>query len=198
MRSRRPLRSSDPAAVTAVEEGRAAVEAGEVVSRDEIEASVTVSAPAPCDRSALDLVVARPAQRTIDRLPEKLAIAVLDFVLGPLLDSPHRVGKALRGELTGRFRSGRHLQGVYQIDEGAHAVRWSTSTIARTSIDLADRECPRDERVLGSSNRSRRRVPPYDQYVARAAHTGPMKEVRVPPRTRPDLLGVLVRLVGRG
>jgi mRNA interferase RelE/StbE len=71
-----------------------------------------------------DLVVARPARRTIDRLPEKLAIAVLDFVLGPLLDSPHRVGKALRGELTGLHsaRVGTYRV-VYEIGESEHTVR---------------------------------------------------------------------------
>jgi mRNA-degrading endonuclease RelE of RelBE toxin-antitoxin system len=47
------------------------------------------------------LVVARTARRAIDRLPTRVAIAVLDFLLGPLLENPERVGKPLRGELTG-------------------------------------------------------------------------------------------------
>ena len=71
-----------------------------------------------------DLVVARPAKRTIDRLPEKLAIAVLDFVLGPLLDNPYRVGKALRGDLTGLHSA--HIgvyRVVYEIGEANHTVR---------------------------------------------------------------------------
>lgn len=51
--------------------------------------------------SSWDLVVAGPARRALDRLPPKIAIAVLDFLLGPLLQNPHRVGKPLRGDLTG-------------------------------------------------------------------------------------------------
>jgi mRNA-degrading endonuclease RelE of RelBE toxin-antitoxin system len=47
------------------------------------------------------LIVARTARRAIDRLPTRVAIAVLDFLLGPLLENPERVGKPLRGELTG-------------------------------------------------------------------------------------------------
>jgi len=48
-----------------------------------------------------DLVVAGPARRAIDRLPDKVAVAVLDFLVGPLLTNPHRVGKPLRGDLLG-------------------------------------------------------------------------------------------------
>ena len=71
-----------------------------------------------------DLVVARPARRTIDRLPEKIAVAVLDYLLGPLLDNPHRVGKPLRGDLTG-FLSARvgAYRIVYEIDIDSHAVQ---------------------------------------------------------------------------
>jgi mRNA-degrading endonuclease RelE of RelBE toxin-antitoxin system len=71
-----------------------------------------------------DLVVAGPTQRTIDRLPEKIAVAVLDFMLGPLLDNPYRVGKALRGELTGLHsaRVGTYRV-VYEIHEPDHMVR---------------------------------------------------------------------------
>ena len=59
-----------------------------------------------------DLIVAGPARRTIDRLPGKIAVAVLDFILGPLLENPHRVGKALRGDLVG-LQSAR--VGAYRI-----------------------------------------------------------------------------------
>jgi mRNA interferase RelE/StbE len=71
-----------------------------------------------------DLVVARPARRTIDRLPQKLAIAVLAFMLGPLLNNPHRVGKALRGDLAGLYsaRIGSYRL-AYESDDVARAVR---------------------------------------------------------------------------
>lgn len=51
--------------------------------------------------AAWRLVVAGPARRSLDRLPAKVALAVLDFILGPLTSNPHRVGKPLRGDLAG-------------------------------------------------------------------------------------------------
>ncbi len=71
-----------------------------------------------------DLVVAGPARRAIDRLPHKIALAVLDYLVGPLLENPHRVGKALRGELTGLHsaRVGAYRI-VYEIDQESRTVR---------------------------------------------------------------------------
>ncbi|MFV1969689.1 MAG: type II toxin-antitoxin system RelE/ParE family toxin [Acidimicrobiia bacterium] len=62
--------------------------------------------------------MAGPARRAIDRLPAKIAVAVLDFILGPLLESPGRVGKPLRGELAGLHsaRIGAYRV-VYEIEE---------------------------------------------------------------------------------
>ena len=74
--------------------------------------------------SPWDLVVAGPARRAIDRLPEKIALAVLDYLVGPLLENPHRVGKPLRGDLLGLHsaRVGAYRI-VYEIDEGSRTVR---------------------------------------------------------------------------
>lgn len=71
-----------------------------------------------------DLVVASPARRAIDRLPDKVALAVLDYLAGPLLENPQRVGKALRGELAGLYsaRVGAYRI-VYEIDDNRHMVR---------------------------------------------------------------------------
>jgi len=71
-----------------------------------------------------DLVVARPARRAIDRLPGKIALAVLDYMVGPLLDNPYRVGKALLGDLVGLHsaRVGAYRI-VYDIDEPTRTVR---------------------------------------------------------------------------
>ena len=71
-----------------------------------------------------DLVVAGPARRAIDRLPDKIALAVLDYLVGPLLENPHRVGKPLRGDLIGLHsaRVGAYRI-VYEIDEGSQTVR---------------------------------------------------------------------------
>ena len=42
------------------------------------------------------LRIARPAARALTEvLPEKVAAAAYEFITGPLLDDPHRVGKPL-------------------------------------------------------------------------------------------------------
>jgi len=71
-----------------------------------------------------DLVVAGPARRAIDRLPEKITLAVLDYLVGPLLENPHRVGKPLRGDLAGLHsaRVGAYRI-VYEINQASRTVR---------------------------------------------------------------------------
>ncbi|MDE0267601.1 MAG: type II toxin-antitoxin system RelE/ParE family toxin [Acidimicrobiaceae bacterium] len=73
--------------------------------------------------SSWGLVVARPARRAIDRLPAKIAVAVVDYILGSLLDNPHRVGEPLRGELSGLHsaRVGTYRI-VYEISKVEHMV----------------------------------------------------------------------------
>ncbi len=70
------------------------------------------------------LVVAGTARRAVDRLPEKIALAVLDYLVGPLLENPHRVGKPLRGDLVGLHsaRVGAYRV-VYEIHEVSRTVR---------------------------------------------------------------------------
>lgn len=46
------------------------------------------------------LITARAA-RDLQRLPEKIATACVEFIFGPLVENPRRVGKALRDELVG-------------------------------------------------------------------------------------------------
>lgn len=74
-------------------------------------------------RPKWDLVVATPARRALDRIPAKVAVAVLDFMLGPLCENPRRVGKPLRGELTGLHsaRVGAYRI-VYEIDQRERRV----------------------------------------------------------------------------
>lgn len=62
--------------------------------------------------------MAGPAERRLRRLPEKVAAAVLEFILGPLLEHPSRVGKPLRGDLTGLHaaRVGAYRI-IYEMDE---------------------------------------------------------------------------------
>lgn len=67
--------------------------------------------------------MAGPTNRRLQRLPDKIATAVLEFIVGPLLQNPHRVGRALRGDLAGLHaaRVGSYRV-VYEIDEAAHTV----------------------------------------------------------------------------
>jgi mRNA interferase RelE/StbE len=58
------------------------------------------------------VIVAPPARRQLDRLPESVAAAVFEFMSGPLSAHPYRVGKPLEGELAGRFGARR---GEYRI-----------------------------------------------------------------------------------
>jgi hypothetical protein len=41
------------------------------------------------------LQVAASAERTLARLPDRVAVAVVKFMLGPLLETPERVGAPL-------------------------------------------------------------------------------------------------------
>jgi len=69
------------------------------------------------------LEIAAPAQRAIERLPERLAAAVLEFALEALLESPKVVGKPLRGELTGLWVARRGpYRVVYEIDSKRHVI----------------------------------------------------------------------------
>lgn len=66
-----------------------------------------------------ELVVAAPAARAIrESLPEAVAFAVIDFITGPLLENPRRVGAPLRGELEGIWSARRGTYRVlYRVDE---------------------------------------------------------------------------------
>ncbi len=56
-------------------------------------------------------------------LPADAAAAAAEFVLGPLLDNPHRVGKALIGAFDGHHSARRgDYRVLYVIDEAAGSV----------------------------------------------------------------------------
>ena len=71
-----------------------------------------------------DIVVTGPAARSIrERLPEAVAFAVIDFITGPLLDNPRRVGAPLRDELEGIWSARRGTYRVlYRIDDHSREV----------------------------------------------------------------------------
>ena len=63
------------------------------------------------------------ARRSLARLPEKVALAVVEFCYATLAENPHRVGKQLRLDLAG-LRSARRgdYRVIYRVDEAAHRV----------------------------------------------------------------------------
>ncbi|MFZ1488796.1 MAG: type II toxin-antitoxin system prevent-host-death family antitoxin [Ilumatobacteraceae bacterium] len=70
------------------------------------------------------LVVASPAARALaDELLEAVAVAIIGFITGALLDDPRRVGRELRRELAGvrAVRRGTYRV-LYRIDEDRHEV----------------------------------------------------------------------------
>jgi mRNA interferase RelE/StbE len=71
-----------------------------------------------------ELRIAGPAARAIaDKLPEAVATAVLEFVTGPLVENPRRVGTELRGPLFGTYAARRGSYRVlYSIDEQRRLV----------------------------------------------------------------------------
>lgn len=70
-----------------------------------------------------ELRVAGPADRQLSRLPEGTAAAIVEFMLGALIENPHRVGGLLQRELAG-LRSARRgsYRIVYEVDEMEHLV----------------------------------------------------------------------------
>jgi mRNA interferase RelE/StbE len=62
------------------------------------------------------------AGRALDRLPEKVAAAAVEFIYGSLAENPQRVGKPLRFELEGLHSARRgDYRVVYEIDQ-EHAL----------------------------------------------------------------------------
>lgn len=80
-----------------------------------------------------DLRISRPAARALtDQLPEKVAHAVYEFITGPLLDDPHRVGKPLDPPMApawtarrGTYRTLYHLDATNRVVE-VTAIRHRT------------------------------------------------------------------------
>jgi mRNA interferase RelE/StbE len=60
----------------------------------------------------------------LGRLPEGVATAALEFIVGPLLESPHRVGGELRWRYDGQrsARCGREHRIRYEINEQLRTV----------------------------------------------------------------------------
>ncbi len=79
------------------------------------------------------LAITPTARRQLaEYLPEAVAAAAYEFITGPLLDNPHRVGKQLHPPLEDRHSARRGTYRViYRIDENIHTV---------TVVDVAHRQ----------------------------------------------------------
>jgi len=70
------------------------------------------------------LVISPTARRQLtDHLPESVAFAAYEFIVGPLLDNPQRVGRRLRPPLDDRHSARRGTyRMIHRIDEKRHRV----------------------------------------------------------------------------
>lgn len=76
------------------------------------------------DAERYALVISPTARRQLaEVLPESIAFAAYEFVVGPLLDNPHRVGKRLQPPLGDRHSARRGTYRViYRIDDEQRLV----------------------------------------------------------------------------
>lgn len=81
---------------------------------------------------AYELAITPTARRQLaEHLPEAAAFAAFEFITGPLLENPQRVGKPLRPPLGDRHSARRGTYRViYRIDDVRHTV---------TVVDVAHR-----------------------------------------------------------
>ncbi|HET7397346.1 MAG TPA: type II toxin-antitoxin system RelE/ParE family toxin [Intrasporangium sp.] len=70
------------------------------------------------------LTISPTARRQLaEHLPDTVAFAAYDFIIGPLLDNPHRVGKRLRPPMEDRHSARRGTyRVVYGIDDDQKRV----------------------------------------------------------------------------
>lgn len=70
------------------------------------------------------LRIARPAARALaEVLPQKVAAAAYEFVTGPLLEDPHRVGKPLNPPMAPAWTARRGTYRIlYLLDDTARIV----------------------------------------------------------------------------
>jgi mRNA interferase RelE/StbE len=71
-----------------------------------------------------ELVISPTARRQLaEVLPQSVAFAAYEFIIGPLLANPYRVGKRLQPPLSDRHSARRGTYRViYRIDDRTHVV----------------------------------------------------------------------------
>lgn len=75
------------------------------------------------DGAAWTLEVAPSAVRSLERLPHKVAAAIVEFITGVLTENPHRLSKPLTAQLQG-LRSARRgdYRVLFSLDEHERVV----------------------------------------------------------------------------
>jgi mRNA interferase RelE/StbE len=70
------------------------------------------------------LRISGPASKALtDVLPEKVAAAAYEFITGPLLDNPRKVGKPLAPPMASAWSARRGTYRIlYRIDDTSHTV----------------------------------------------------------------------------
>lgn len=75
------------------------------------------------ERQAFEVNVAASAERQLARLPERVAAAVVEFIVGPLSENPRRVGHPLQRELEGIWSARRGAYRIlYEVDDAERVV----------------------------------------------------------------------------
>jgi mRNA interferase RelE/StbE len=70
-------------------------------------------------RGSYRLVVPATAERSLARLPESVAAAIVEFMTGALVGAPRRVGHPLQRELAGLWAARRgSYRVVCEVDDG--------------------------------------------------------------------------------
>ena len=72
-----------------------------------------------------NLQIARSAANALSSsLPEKVALAIFEFIIGPLLDNPQRIGKPLHVPLAPAYSARRgSYRVVFLIDDETRTVK---------------------------------------------------------------------------
>ena len=72
------------------------------------------------------VVPSASARRDLRELPEKVAVAVFEFIDGPLRPNPYRLGNRLRAPLTGFYSARRgEYRVIYRIDADGETLEVS-------------------------------------------------------------------------
>jgi mRNA interferase RelE/StbE len=70
-----------------------------------------------------ELKVAGPAVRALARIPDRIGLALVEFMTERLVENPHRIGKPLMGKFAGLYAARvRDYRIRYRIEESTRTV----------------------------------------------------------------------------